>query len=124
MTTTNEPITPQAVAKIIERERPDALLPTLGGQTGLNTAVTVAENGVLEKFNVEMIGASVKSIRKAEDREEFAEAMERSGLNVPHGGFAGTVDEAMVIADDTGFTTAVKNGSAADDDVVRGYARG
>ncbi len=80
-----EPITPQAVAKIIERERPDALLPTLGGQTGLNTAVAVAENGILKKFNVEMIGATVKAIRKAEDREEFAQAMGNIKLDLPRG---------------------------------------
>ena len=80
-----EPITPESVAKIIEKERPDALLPTLGGQTGLNTAVAVAENGVLEKFGVEMIGASVKAIRKAEDREEFAEAMRKIHLDLPKG---------------------------------------
>src|SRR5512138_2692734 len=72
-----EPITPEAVEKIIARERPDALLPTLGGQTGLNTAVAVAESGVLKKYNVEMIGASLKVIHKAEDREKFRKAMER-----------------------------------------------
>ncbi|NIA06855.1 MAG: carbamoyl-phosphate synthase large subunit [Actinobacteria bacterium] len=80
-----EPITPESIAKIIERERPDALLPTLGGQTGLNTAVAVAENGVLERFGVEMIGATVKAIRKAEDREEFAQAMRDINLELPQG---------------------------------------
>src|SRR3972149_429518 len=80
-----EPITPASVAKIIERERPDALLPTLGGQTGLNTAVALAENGVLEQFGVEMIGATVEAIRKAEDREEFAQAMRQINLDLPRG---------------------------------------
>ena len=78
-----EPITPEAVEKIIAKERPDALLPTLGGQTGLNTAVAVAEAGVLEKYGVEMIGASLEVIHKAEDRELFKEAMERIGLQGP-----------------------------------------
>ena len=78
-----EPVTPEIVAKIIERERPDALLPTLGGQTGLNTAIQVAEMGVLEKFGVEMIGANQEAIHKAEDRELFKEAMQRIGLDVP-----------------------------------------
>jgi len=80
-----EPITPESVAKIIERERPDALLPTLGGQTGLNTAMAVAENGVLERFGVEMIGATVQAIRKAEDREEFAQAMRHINMDLPRG---------------------------------------
>ena len=66
-----EPVVPQAVAKIIEKERPCALLPTLGGQTGLNTAIKVADMGVLDKFGVEMIGASIQSIQKAESREEY-----------------------------------------------------
>ncbi len=78
-----EPITPQVVAMIIEKERPDALLPTLGGQTGLNTAIQVADMGVLEKFGVEMIGASAEVIRKAEDRDLFREAMKKIGLRVP-----------------------------------------
>ena len=83
-----EPITPEAVAKIIERERPDALLPTLGGQTALNVAVRVAEMGVLEQYGVEMIGASVEVIKKAEDRELFREAMKHIGLRVPDSGIA------------------------------------
>ncbi|MBT4363796.1 MAG: carbamoyl phosphate synthase large subunit, partial [Desulfobacteraceae bacterium] len=66
-----EPVTPEAVEKIIEKERPDAILPTLGGQTGLNTAIEVAKMGVLEKYNVEMIGATVEAINKAEDRDLF-----------------------------------------------------
>ncbi|MBW7922693.1 MAG: carbamoyl-phosphate synthase large subunit [Rubellimicrobium sp.] len=78
-----EPITPEVVAKIIEKERPDALLPTMGGQTGLNTALALADMGVLEKFGVEMIGANRDAIEKAEDRKLFREAMERIGLENP-----------------------------------------
>src|ERR671926_105047 len=70
-----EPITPEMVAKIIERERPDALLPTMGGQTALNTAMALAKNGILEKFGVELIGARREAIEKAEDREQFRDAM-------------------------------------------------
>src|SRR5437879_5677554 len=83
-----EPITWQVVAKIIERERPDALLPTLGGQTGLNTAMDLVKHGILEKFNVEMIGANAEAIEKAEDRERFKSAMIKIGLEVPRSGLA------------------------------------
>src|SRR5512138_2385594 len=93
-----EPITPEAVEKIIAKERPDALLPTLGGQTGLNTAVAVAEAGVLDKYGVEMIGASLPVIHKAEDRQLFREAMERIGLKVPRSGFARSIDDATTAA--------------------------
>src|SRR6056300_1768470 len=75
-----EPVTPETVAMIIECEKPDALLPTLGGQTGLNTAIEVAQAGVLDKFKVEMIGASIPAINKAEDRDLFRQAMTRIGL--------------------------------------------
>ncbi|MEM7671299.1 MAG: carbamoyl-phosphate synthase large subunit, partial [Pseudomonadota bacterium] len=78
-----EPITPDIVAKIIEKERPDALLPTMGGQTGLNTALDIAAMGVLEKFGVELIGANREAIEMAEDRKLFREAMERIGLENP-----------------------------------------
>src|SRR5207245_4280357 len=78
-----EPITPEIVARIIEKERPDALLPTMGGQTALNTAVALAKNGTLEKFGVELIGAKLPAIEKAEDRELFKQAMKRIGLKVP-----------------------------------------
>ncbi|MBT8763479.1 carbamoyl-phosphate synthase large subunit [Desulfohalobiaceae bacterium Ax17] len=88
-----EPIEPETVAKIIARERPDALLPTLGGQTGLNTAVAVSENGILEKYGVELIGASLPVIKKAESREEFRAAMENIGLKVPKSGIARSMDE-------------------------------
>src|SRR3990170_3940814 len=78
-----EPITSDVVEKIIERERPDALLPTMGGQTALNTAVSLAGSGALEKYGVELIGAKLPAIKKAEDRELFKEAMENIGLTVP-----------------------------------------
>src|SRR5438093_12455167 len=78
-----EPITPEIVAKIIERERPDALLPTMGGQTALNTALALNKQGVLAKFGVEMIGAKAEAIQKAEDRQLFREAMHRIGLATP-----------------------------------------
>src|SRR3982074_3382844 len=80
-----EPITPEIVAKIIEKERPDALLPTMGGQTALNGALSLRRMGVLDKFNVEMIGATADAIDKAEDRELFREAMIKIGLSVPRG---------------------------------------
>jgi carbamoyl-phosphate synthase large subunit len=88
-----EPIEPETVARIIEKERPCALLPTLGGQTGLNTAVAVAENGVLEKYGVELIGASLPAIKKAESRQLFRKAMEKIGLKVPKSGIARTLDD-------------------------------
>ncbi len=103
-----EPITPEAVTKIIARERPDALLPTLGGQTGLNTAVAVAESGVLEKYGVEMIGASLAVIQKAENREQFRDAMERIGLRVPRSGFAHTMEEAYAVAGDISFPVIIR----------------
>jgi carbamoyl-phosphate synthase large subunit len=92
-----EPVTPEIVAKIIERERPDALLPTMGGQTALNVAVALAESGVLEKFGVELIGAKLEAIQKAEDREKFKAAMEKIGLSVPKSGFGHTLEECRHI---------------------------
>ena len=103
-----EPITPEAVAKIIAKERPDALLPTIGGQTGLNTAVAVAESGVLERYGVEMIGASLEVIQKAEDREKFRNAMEHIGLRVPRSGFARTMDEVFAVAAIVGFPIIIR----------------
>ena len=80
-----EPVTPEWVAKVIERERPDALLPTMGGQTALNVAMALQRDGTLEKYGVELIGANERAIRLAEDRQEFAEAMRRIGLATPEG---------------------------------------
>ena len=108
-----EPVTPEAVARIIEKERPDALLPTLGGQTGLNTAVQVAERGVLEKFGVEMIGASLHSIQKAEDRDLFRKAMDNIGLRIPRSGIANTMDEVRRIVADIGYPIIVRPSSSS-----------
>ena len=103
-----EPITPEVVAKIIEKERPDAILPTLGGQTGLNTAVKVAEEGVLEKFGVEMIGASPEVIHKAEDRELFRASMERIGLRIPKSEIVRSMEEAREAAQRVGYPLIVR----------------
>ncbi|MEW6332664.1 MAG: carbamoyl-phosphate synthase large subunit [Thermodesulfobacteriota bacterium] len=103
-----EPITPEAVEKIIAAERPDALLPTLGGQTGLNTAVALAESGALERYGVEMIGASLPAIHKAEDRQLFRAAMEKIGLGVPQSGFARSLDDVFAIAARIGFPIIVR----------------
>jgi carbamoyl-phosphate synthase large subunit len=89
-----EPITPEFVAKIIERERPDALLPTMGGQTALNTALSLAENGTLAEFGVEMIGANREAIKKAEDRELFKEAMEKIGIRCARGRLVRSMEAA------------------------------
>src|ERR1035437_9061187 len=93
-----EPITPEAVEKIIEREKPDALLPTLGGQTGLNTAMALWRSGVLQKHGVEMIGAKAEAIEKGEDRLKFKQAMQKIGLDLPLSGVAHTVNEAREVA--------------------------
>ncbi len=90
-----EPLTPEFVAKVIERERPDAMLPTVGGQTGLNLAVALAEDGTLERFGVELIGAKLPAIKTAEDRHLFAAAMSRIGLEMPKGFFARSYEEAL-----------------------------
>ncbi|MEW6672422.1 MAG: carbamoyl-phosphate synthase large subunit [Thermodesulfobacteriota bacterium] len=103
-----EPVTPEAVAMIIEKERPDALLPTLGGQTGLNTAIKVARMGILEKYGVEMIGASVESIQKAEDRDLFRAAMARIGLRIPRSGIVTDLNAALAVADEIGYPLIVR----------------
>ncbi len=94
-----EPVTPEYVALVIEKERPDALLPTMGGQTALNIAMKLHENGTLEKFGVQLIGADSRAIAMAEDRGQFADAMRRIGLAVPPGGIATTFDEALDLID-------------------------
>jgi carbamoyl-phosphate synthase large subunit len=103
-----EPVTPEMLAKIIEKERPDAVLPTLGGQTALNTAVAVAEMGVLEKFGVELIGAKLPAIKKAEDRTLFKAAMEKIGLGIPRSGFAHDYQEAMEVIKTVGFPAIIR----------------
>ena len=103
-----EPITPEIVEKIIEKERPDALLPTIGGQTGLNTAVALAENGVLDKYGVELIGAKLPAIKKAEDRELFKDAMKRIGLEVPESYYVHSKAEAMRAVSHIGFPAIIR----------------
>ncbi|MCH8313625.1 MAG: carbamoyl-phosphate synthase large subunit [Nitrospinae bacterium] len=103
-----EPVTPEIVEMIIERDRPDALLPTMGGQTGLNTALAVAKNGVLEKYGVELIGADVKAINKAEDRSLFKEAMRHIGLDVPPSGHANDLETAWNLVKETGFPAIIR----------------
>src|SRR3954451_16613966 len=103
-----EPITAEIVAKIIEKERPDALLPTMGGQTALNTALKLEAMGVLEKFGVEMIGAKADAIDKAEDRERFREAMTKIGLETPRSRLAHTLIEALHALDDIGLPAIIR----------------
>ncbi len=103
-----EPVTWEVCAKIIEKERPDALLPTLGGQTGLNTGVALAENGILEKYNVEMIGADLKAIQKAESRDNFKAAMEKIGIDLPNGRVVHNMDEARKAKEELGLPLIVR----------------
>ncbi len=103
-----EPITWQVVEKIIAKERPDALLPTLGGQTGLNTAMDLFKHGVLAKYNVEMIGAKADVIDKAEDRQKFKNAMLKIGLNVPRSGVARSLSQALLIVEDIGLPCVLR----------------
>jgi len=103
-----EPVTWQTVAKIIEKERPDAILPTMGGQTGLNTALDLAREGVLEKFGVELIGASRDAIDKAEDRELFKKAMEKIGLQCARGAIAHSMEEALQVQAAIGYPVIIR----------------
>ena len=103
-----EPITWRTVAKIIEKERPDALLPTMGGQTALNCALDLEREGVLKEFNVEMIGATSDAIDKAEDRDRFKSAMEKIGLDMPKAKVAHSMEEALAIQAEVGFPTVVR----------------
>src|SRR3989449_176379 len=103
-----EPLTTEFVAKIIERERPQALLPTLGGQTALNLAVALSDDGTLERFGVELIGAKIPAIRKAEDRELFKRAIEGIGLTLPRSGYARTIDDAKSIVRTTGYPAIIR----------------
>src|SRR5687768_114116 len=103
-----EPVTPEIVEMIIERERPDALLPTMGGQTALNVAMALAERGVLERYGVELIGADARAIKLAEDREQFADTIKRIGLKVPTGGIARSWDDAVGLVDIVGFPAIIR----------------
>jgi len=103
-----EPITPEILEKIIEKERPDALLPTLGGQTGLNTAMKAFEAGVLEKYNVKMLGADYDSIKKAEDRKHFKKAMVKIGMDLPKSALAYNMEEAREALEDIGLPVIIR----------------
>jgi carbamoyl-phosphate synthase large subunit len=103
-----EPVTPEWVARVIEREAPDALLPTMGGQTALNVAMALVRDGTLDRFGVELIGAAERAIRIAEDRAEFGEAMRRIGLATPVGHVVGSVDEGLACVEDTGYPAILR----------------
>jgi len=103
-----EPVTPEMVARIIAKEKPDAILPTMGGQTGLNTSLSLAKMGVLEKYGVEMIGADREAIDKAEDREKFRQAMDRIGLESPASRLAHNMDDAQVALDELGLPLIIR----------------
>ena len=103
-----EPLTPEAAEAIIAKERPDAVLPTVGGQTALNLAVALHERGILEKYQVRLIGASIEAIRVAEDRLLFRDAMREIGVEVPRSGVAKSLEEALVLVEDTGFPAIIR----------------
>ena len=103
-----EPITPEYIEAIIAKERPDAILPTMGGQTALNAAMKLHQLGILEKYGVELIGAKPDAIKRAEDREEFLATMSSIGLEMARGGFVKTTDEAMKLIDMTGFPVIIR----------------
>ncbi|MEI6153528.1 MAG: carbamoyl phosphate synthase large subunit, partial [Deltaproteobacteria bacterium] len=103
-----EPLTPEVLEEIIKAEKPDAILPTIGGQTGLNLATILSERGILEKYGVELIGANYKAIRKAENREEFKAAMEKINLGVPKSVLAHSMGDAREIAKDIGFPLIIR----------------
>ncbi|HMB47673.1 MAG TPA: carbamoyl phosphate synthase large subunit, partial [Afifellaceae bacterium] len=103
-----EPITPEVVARIIEKERPDALLPTMGGQTALNCALSLNKMGVLEKFGVELIGARAEAIDMAEDREQFREAMKRIGLETPRSELAHSIADALAALEVIGLPAIIR----------------
>ena len=103
-----EPLVPEIVEKIVERERPDALLPTVGGQTGINLAIALDERGVLGRYGVEVLGAGIEALRLGEDRLLFKQAMQEVGLRVPRSGYAGSLDESRSIAGAIGFPVIVR----------------
>ncbi|MGH7534476.1 MAG: carbamoyl-phosphate synthase large subunit, partial [Gemmatimonadales bacterium] len=103
-----EPVTPEWVTKVIERERPDALLPTMGGQTALNVAMALHRDGTLARFGVELIGANERAIRLAEDRQEFAQAMRRIDLATPPGRTVLSLSEALEAVDGTGYPAILR----------------
>ncbi|TAG79792.1 MAG: carbamoyl phosphate synthase large subunit, partial [Betaproteobacteria bacterium] len=103
-----EPITPQVVERIIAKERPDALLPTMGGQTALNTSLDLHKSGVLAKYGVELIGANEHAIEKAEDRLKFKDAMTKIGLGSAKSGIAHSMEDALAVQKTVGFPTVIR----------------
>jgi carbamoyl-phosphate synthase large subunit len=103
-----EPITPEFIERIIQKERPDAILPTMGGQVALNAAVALHERGILAKYGVRLIGSSIESIHKAEDREQFLAAMQRIGMDMPRGGFVTSESDGLAIVEQTGFPVIIR----------------
>ncbi|MGB7490413.1 MAG: carbamoyl phosphate synthase large subunit, partial [Thermoanaerobaculia bacterium] len=103
-----EPLVPEIVEKIIQKERPDSILPTVGGQTGINLTLALHEAGVLERYGVELLGAGIDALRLGEDRQLFKEAMQEVGLEVPASGFAGSETEAREIASRIGFPLIIR----------------
>src|SRR3954453_16505498 len=103
-----EPLEPKTLEAILERERPDAILPTLGGQTALNLSLALHENGILAKYDVEMLGARPEAIAKGEDRSLFKQPMEKIGLSCPKAGVAHSVEEAFAIVKETGFPAILR----------------
>ncbi len=104
-----EPLLPEIAERILEKERPDALLPTLGGQTALNLAVALAHNGALARHGVQLIGASLEAIETAEDRDRFKKAMERAGLKLPRSGYATSVAEAVGLGEALGYPLVIRS---------------
>src|SRR5258706_9636091 len=103
-----EPLTPESLERIIERERPDAILPTVGGQTGINLATALWERGTLQRFGVELIGANYEAIKTAEDRQLFKNKMVEIGVEVPQSGYGATVEEAEEFAARIGYPMVVR----------------
>src|SRR4026209_750624 len=103
-----EPLTPEAIEAIIVKERPDAILPTVGGQTALNLAIELHERGILDKYGVKLIGAQVDAIKVGEDRLLFRDAMRESGVEVPRSGLARSLEEALGIAEQTDFPAIIR----------------
>src|SRR5579884_2961861 len=103
-----EPLDPDVLAAVVERERPDALLPTLGGQTALNLAMSLHERGVLDAFGVELIGANAEAIATAENRDRFKAAMTGIGLEVPASGFAYSLEEALAVGEEIGYPVIIR----------------
>ncbi len=103
-----EPITPEVMERIIEKERPDAVLPTLGGQTGLNTAVETAKRGVFDKYKVEMIGLNIEAIHRGEDRDKFKQVIQGLGLDLPKSGLGRELEEAVNVAQEIGYPVIIR----------------